>query len=113
MWLSFCNGRLYVIFITMGKNEDFSKVIKVVTELTDVSRDSILGRSREQEVVDARWMVISLMREKGYPTKQIAPLMNHPIRTVNHAINNFSDRVKYSYGDLGNILAIARQQLQE
>lgn len=96
----------------MGKSEDFSKVIKVVTELTEVTEEAILGKSREAEVVDARWMVICLMREKGYQTKQIAPLMNHPIRTINHAINSFSDRVKYSYNGIGNILAIARQQLQ-
>lgn len=97
----------------MGKSEDFSKVIKVVTELTDVTEEAILGKSREVEVVDARWMVICLMKEKGYQAKQIATLVNHPIRTINHAINAFSDRVKYSYNGIGNILAIARQQLQD
>ena len=97
----------------MGKNEDFSKVIKVVTELMDVTDQEILGKSRESEVVDARWMVICLMKEKGYQSKQIAPLINHPIRTINHALNSFSDRVKYSYNNLGNILATARQQLRE
>lgn len=97
----------------MGKSEDFSKVIKVVTELTEVSEEAILGRSREAEVVDARWMVMYLMREKGYQPKQIAPLVHHPERTVNHAISCFSDRVKYSCNGIGNILAIARQQLQE
>lgn len=39
----------------MNKAEYFGKV---VTELMEVSEDSVLGRSREQEVVDARWMVI-------------------------------------------------------
>lgn len=97
----------------MGKIEDFSKVIKVVTELTEVSEDAILGRSREAEVVDARWMTICLLKEKGYSSKQIAHLMNHPTRTINHALNGFSDRVKYSYNNLGNILATARQQLKE
>lgn len=95
----------------MSKEEDFSKVIKVVAELTEVTEQDILGRSRVQEVVDARWMVIALMREKGYTTKQIAPLLCHPIRTINHALSGFSDRVKYSFNNLGNILATARQQL--
>ena len=95
----------------MGKIEDFSKVIKVVTELTEVSEDAILGRSREAEVVDARWMVICLMREKGYSTKEIASLMCHPIRTVNHALKGFSDRAKYSNNGIGNIFSLARQQL--
>jgi len=95
----------------MGKNEDFSKVIKVVTELTDVTESDILGKSRVQEIVDARWMVIYLMKEKGYTTQQIVPLMCHPERTINHAYNSFMDRVKYSFNGLGNILATAQQQL--
>ena len=97
----------------MNGAEYFGKVIKVVTELTEVSEESILGKSREVEVVDARWMVIYLMREKGFPTKQISSLVHHPGRTVNHAINNFPDRAKYSYNGIGNMLAIARQQLDE
>lgn len=95
----------------MGKLEDFSKVIKVVTELMDVTDQEILGKSREQDVVDARWMVIHFMRKKGYSTHQISTLMLHPERTVNHALNCFADRVKYSNNGLGNILAIAEQQL--
>lgn len=96
----------------MGKVEDFSKVMQVVTELMDVTDQEILGHSRRQEIVDARWMVICFMREKGYSTRQISLLMMHPERTINHAITAFSDRVKYSNSSLRNILAIARQQLK-
>lgn len=95
----------------MKRLEYFGKVMKVVTELTDVKESDILGKSRVQEVVDARWMVIYLMKEQGYSTQQIAPLMFRPERTINHAYNCFLDRVKYSFNGLGNILAIARQQL--
>ena len=97
----------------MKRLEDFGKVMRVVTELTEVSEQSILSKTRESDVVDARWMVICLMREKGYSTKQISAMICHPIRTVNHALNAFSDRVKYSCNGLGNILAIARQQLKD
>lgn len=95
----------------MDRLEYFSKVMKVVTELTEVSEQDVLGRSREYEVVDARWIIIYLMKERGYTTKQIASLLKHPIRTINHALNSFSIRVKCSYSGLGNTLAIARQQL--
>lgn len=97
----------------MNKAEYFGKVIKVVTELMEVSEDSILGKSREPEVVDARWMVICLMKEKGYSARQISELVHHPERTVNHAICNFTERAKYSCNGIGNILAIARQQLKD
>ena len=94
----------------MGKSEDFSKVIKVVTELTDVTEQDVLGKSRVKEVVDARWMVIYFMKVMGYHTSDIAKLINHPERTVNHATQMFLDRVRYS-NYLGNIFLSARQQL--
>ena len=97
----------------MGKAEDFSKVIKVVTGLMDVTDQDILGNSRRQDVVDARWMVITLMRDKGYSTRQISRLMLKPERTINNALSQFSDRVKYSYNQLGSMLAIARQELKD
>lgn len=95
----------------MRKEDYFSRVIEVVTDLMDVSEKDILGKSREYEIVDARWMAICLMHEKGYTTKQIAVLMNHPIRTINHSINRFYARLKDSNKHLGNTLATARQQL--
>lgn len=95
----------------MGKAEDFGKVIKVVTELMDVTEEEITGRSRVTDIVDARWLTIVLMRELGYPTRQISELMSHPERTVNHALSCFDERVRYVTPSLGNILAIARQQV--
>jgi chromosomal replication initiation ATPase DnaA len=97
----------------MKRLEYFGKVIKVVTELMEVEDRDILGKARGFDVVDARWMVIFLMREKGYSSKQIAPLINHPVRTINHAFSSFSVRAKNSNSGLGKTLAIARQQLQE
>lgn len=95
----------------MGKLEDFGKVIKVVTELTGVTDQDILGKSRKKEVVDARWMTICLMSEKGYSTQEISKLVLHPERTVNNAIQMFRDRERYSSNGLGNIFFIARQQV--
>ena len=95
----------------MGKLEDFGKVIKVVTELMDVTDQEILGKSRRVDIVDARWIAILLMREKGYNTRQISMLMLHPERTINHALSGIEDRVRYSHNGLGNILAIARKQV--
>ena len=93
----------------MNKLEYFGKVIKVVTELMDVTDQDILGKSRSYEIVDARWMTAFLMHEKGYSSKQIAMLMLRPVRTINHALNLFPERAK-SFS-LGNTLAIARQML--
>ena len=95
----------------MGKIDDFSKVIKVVTELTDVTDQDILGKSRKQEVVDARWMVMYFLHEKGYTTEEISQLTLHPERTVRNALHNIKERARYSYNGFGNIFFIARQQV--
>lgn len=100
-----------VTYCSMGKVEDFSKVIKVVTELTEVTAQEILGKSRVQEVVDARWMVIYFMKMKGYCTKEISELVMHPERTVNHALQTIPQKMKLISSAFGNNILIARQQL--
>lgn len=112
MWLFFCY--VQVIFNTdMEKSEYFSKVMRIVTELTDVDEADILGCSRKTDVVDARWMVICLLRESGWSTHKISGTIGHSERTVNHALASIDDRIRYGYGGLGNMLAIARQLLQK
>lgn len=95
----------------MGKSEDFSKVIKVVTELADVTEQDVLGKSRMKEVVDARWMVIYFMKMKGYCTDEISELIHHPNRTVNHALQSLPRRLKLISSDIGNNFELAKQQL--
>lgn len=97
----------------MEKSEYFGRVVKIVTELTEVSEQDFLGKSRRAEVVDARWLLICLLKESGWSTHRIADTIGHPERTVNHALSNIDDRIKYSCSDLGNNLAIARKQLQK
>lgn len=95
----------------MEKSEYYSRVIKVVTELTEVSEEEILGKSKRQEVVDARWLVICLLKESGWSTHRIAESIGHPERTVNNALSGMTERARYA-PELGNNLAIARQQLR-
>ena len=95
----------------MEKYDFFAKVMKVVTEQTGVTEQDILGRSRVKEIVDARWLTIYLLYKKGYRADDITKLVQHPERTVNHAIQMFPDRMEYSDCNLGNIYLHARQQL--
>ena len=95
----------------MGKLEDFSKVIKVVTELMDVTDQDILGKSRVKEVVDARWMAIYFLKMMGYCTNEISEMICHPNRTVNHALQALPRRLKLISSDIGNNFELARQQL--
>ena len=98
-------------FLNMSKEEYFSKVIKVVAELSGVSEMDILSKSRVKEVVDARWMAIYFMRKAGCSTKEISRLVRHPERTVNHALKALPNRLKLIASDIGNNFVIAEQQL--
>lgn len=103
--------RFPIVVYKMKKLEDFSKVIKVVTELIEVTDKEIIGSSRTIEAVDARWLAIKLMRDKGYTTRQIAPLFNRSKRSVTHALLFFKNRTQEPFSALGNIYEMARQQV--
>ena len=95
----------------MRRLEYFSKVIKVVTELMEVSEKEIIGGCKTVEAVDARWLTIKLMRDKGYSTNQIAPLVGSAKRSVTHALCYFEYRAETPISSLGNNYAIAKQIL--
>jgi chromosomal replication initiation ATPase DnaA len=88
-----------------------SKVIKVVAELMEVREEDIYGRTRTFDAVDARWIVIQLLRDQKMSTKKIALLLSHPERTINHALSMVESRAKFSTNGFGNTLSIARKIL--
>ena len=51
-------------------NKDFESIINAVADATDLRPCQILCKKRFKEIVDARWIVVYLLREKGiYPTR--------------------------------------------
>lgn len=85
--------------------------MSVVTELLEVTEEEIVGGSKTIEAVDARWLTIKLMRDNGYSTKLIAPLVGSAKRSVTHALCFFDDRAENPFSNLGNIYAMAKQML--
>lgn len=53
-----------------------SKTIQVVSEVTGVCEENIFARSKFQEFVDARYMVVLLAREEGYSYSSIGRRMD-------------------------------------
>ena len=105
------SGFSFVMARAMGRYEYFSKVIKVVTELTEVPREDILSGEKYAAAVDARRMVIYLMHEKKYTTRDIAPLLAMTRRSINIAIAAFPDRMYYSADDLHEKYIAAKEML--
>lgn len=111
LWLFFCYAARSIIVLTMDKLEYFGKVIKVVTELMDVTERDIISGEKFIAAVDARWLVIRLMHDKGYSTRQIATLVCAARRSVNHALSLFDDRADFSMNDLREAYKTASERL--
>lgn len=93
--------------------ECFIRIVEVVEDLTGVSREEICSTCRMREVVDARWLVVWLMRAAGYYPRQIAGQMGMTTRMAQKILQQFLDRVKYSPDImLRNNLEIAEKRLR-
>lgn len=80
----------------MNTSDYAGKVAKVVSDLTGIGEAEIMGKGRAAEVVDARWMVVKLVREAGYYPSQIAQVMGMTVRQVQAIITSFDMRLRFS-----------------
>lgn len=80
----------------MGIEDYYRKTVEVVEDLTGITEPQIRGRSKLREVVDARWLVIMLLRDKGYYTSQIASQMKLGIRQVQVIVATFDIRMRWA-----------------
>lgn len=96
----------------MNKSEYFNKVIQIVSELYDVTEQEIISGSHIIDVVDARWIAIKLLHEKGYSSRQISTLFHKTKRCITHALQYFRSRSEDPFSSLGNNYEIARKLLR-
>lgn len=80
----------------MKISDYLDKTLKVVVDLTGIEAEDVMGRRRTSELVDARWMVVKLLREAGYYPSQIAPVMNMTIRQVQSIVAAFDIRLRFA-----------------
>lgn len=73
----------------------YRQVLLTTAEVTAVSVKDILGKGRRQDIVDARWIVVILMCDKGFYTGQIARMMNLSERHVDRILGEYQDRLRY------------------
>ena len=93
----------------MNKVEYFNKVVSVVADLTDIPQEEILSGCKTIEAVDARWLIIKLMKENGYTARQISSLLNCTKRSITHALLYFRNRLTATFSTLGNNYEVARK----
>ena len=91
VWHTFYYGAVRKMS-AMGKQEIFNKVLSLVEEETEVSRDLILSGNKQEEVVDARALLIFTLYEQGLYPAQIGCLTKICPRCINPFILNFRGR---------------------
>lgn len=95
----------------MSKIAEFAgQVLDLVSDETEIAKETILSKSRRAEVVDARHVVIKLLHSKDVYPKRIAEIFNLSPRTVHYIITQFDVRLQ-SNKALRNIFAKITKQL--
>lgn len=77
----------------MCKSKIFADYLKIVSIETEVSEERILSCSKEIDVVDARAILIHLLKKEGLYSSEIASFINKTKRCVNQNISSFDGRL--------------------
>lgn len=80
----------------MRKSEIFSQVLSAVSAATEIDPAEIVSRSRKEEVVEARMLLVHCCIEKGMRPVQVASLMGQTPHNVYRSLRSAVDRYKYS-----------------
>lgn len=92
----------------MCKSEIFAKILRIVSEETEISTSDILSSSKEADVVDARYLLVYLLHERGFYPSQIALHVCKTKRSINYILSSFSDRIQ-----CGKILRIQYENIKK
>lgn len=76
----------------MRKSEIFAEILHAVSQETEVPPKQILSRKKDEETVDARYLLIHFLEKNGFCPSRIAACINKDVRTVNMVITRFDER---------------------
>lgn len=80
----------------MGKQEIFSSLLSIVSDVTEVPASEITSGCRREEVVDARLIIARCLAMKGFYPSQIASLMRQTTRNINRELSMLNHRLMSS-----------------
>lgn len=69
-------------------------VLELVAEELDVTKESIMSKSRKAEIVDARHMAAKLLHARNIYPSRIAEIFGVSPRTVQYVITSFDTRLQ-------------------
>ena len=90
----------------MIKSEIFASVLRDVCEVTGISERDIMSKSKSEEIVDARHLLVVTLRRSGYYPGMIAERLHVSGRAVRKMIGSFRSRA-----DIAEVLGGGRRRL--
>ena len=78
---------------TIGDDEldtDRARIARLVPAATGISWGRITGKQRAQEVVNARWLAMHMLYQRGYSLSEIGRLLGKDHTTVLHARDSWN-----------------------
>lgn len=78
----------------MCKSRIFNEILKAVSGETEVPSDCILSSKKDEDTVDARYILVHLLSKHGISHSSIAKFINKDVRTVNNIITGFDARMR-------------------
>lgn len=79
----------------MCKKDLCEQIIALVADVTDISAVEIMSSNKRPDVVDARYLAIFIMLQKGVKIYRVAEFMTMTERNVYHVQERFDDRKDY------------------
>lgn len=83
-------------FKIMKKTDLFFARLSEVEKATEIPRGVILSDARSEEVVDARALLIMLLHENGFYSKEIAGMVGRHVSNIRRTVADFPYRLKGS-----------------
>lgn len=80
----------------MRKTEIFAQILKAVANETELTQEQILSCCRTAETVDARYILVHLLRRRGLYIGEIARMINFSRRGVEKMLSQFENRREQS-----------------
>lgn len=69
-------------------------ILEIVAEELDMTKDSILSKSRKAEIVDARHMAAKLLHVRNIYPSRIAEIFGVSPRSIHYVITSFEARIQ-------------------
>lgn len=94
----------------MCKSEIFAEILQAVSQETEISPEQILSPKKDEETVDARYLLVYFLSRNGFCSSRIASCIHKDIRTVNLILTCFEERKEHRKY-FGILLENIRKQL--